>query len=131
MNDVAVDITTLLHTNGLGVLGTDLFASEWGDGIDAQTLILGSGGSPTGLKDQYAQLFFQVLVRGANGGNITDTYTIIKSIHDFLIAQDSGTIINSVSYLGFEVLSEIGALGRDENNRFMYSANYYTYRNAT
>lgn len=128
-NSVAQDIVTLLSDNALGTIGTDLFGMQWGDGIDAQTLVIETGGVDTENKEQYEQPTFQILVRGAKLGAINTLYATIKSIHEFLIEQPELVTINTTDYLGFEPVSGINPLGRDDNNRFVYSSNYFTYRN--
>lgn len=129
VNSVAQDVAQLLNDNALGILATDLFAFQFADGIDAQTLVMETDAIPTEDKDQYEQPMFQVLVRGARQGPPATSYAIAKAAHEFLIAQPELVTINSTDYLGFEPLAGIAPLGRDENNRFVYSMNYYTFRN--
>lgn len=129
VNSVAQDVATLLEDNALGTIGTDLFGMQWGDDIDSQTLVIETGAIDTENKEQYEQPTFQILVRGVRQGAINTLYATIKAIHEFLIEQSELVTINSTDYLGFEPVSGVIALGRDDNNRFVYSSNYYTYRN--
>ena len=129
VNSVAQDVATLLEGNALGTIGTDLFGMQWGDGVDAQTLVIETGAIDTENKEQYEQPTFQILVRGSRQAAINTLYATIKAIHEFLIEQPELTTINTTDYLGFEPVSGIAALGRDDLNRFVYSSNYYTFRN--
>ncbi len=128
MNAVSFDIATLLNANALGVFGTDLFAMAWDEEVDAQTLVMDQMGNSSALKEVYENPNFQILVRGEKGADINISYGIIRATHEFLIEQPS-TIINGEDYLEFEPLGTIGPLGRDENDRPVWSMNYYTFRN--
>lgn len=126
-NALSIDVMALLAANALGTVGTNLFAMEWGDKVDAQTLILDTGGIPSDLKDSYEQPTFQILVRGNRNADANIAYQSIRAVHDFLIAQPS-----TINLLQFEPNSGPPTLlGRDENDRMTYSCNYYTYRNPT
>ena len=129
-NSVAKDIATLLAANGFGTLGTNIFGMEWGpDSTDAQILIIDVIGVDTQDKDQYEHPSFQILKRGERAGSASDVYDDIKAIHNFLIQQAESVTINATDYLGFEPLGSIGGLGRDDNDRYVYSMNYTTFRN--
>lgn len=128
-NSVAKDIATLLVANGLGVLGTSLFAEEFGpDTIDVQTVVISTGGINPEDKQAHEHLTFQVLCRGARNASSSSVYTMEKNIYDLLVALPEQNTINSTNYLGFEPVSNIASLGRDENDRFVYTMNYSTYR---
>ncbi len=126
---VSIDITTLLAANALGTYGTDLFAMEWNDELDAQTLILDQAGIDSPLKESHEQPFFQVLVRGEKGDDMNTAYQAIRAIHEFLI-QAPTQLIGLCEYTGFDPLSTIINLGRDDNNRAIFSMNYYTFRSS-
>ena len=130
LNSVAKDVATLLNGNLGLTLGTNLFGMEWGpDSTDVQYLVLDTTGVDTVDKTQYEQPNFQILVRGNRDGSASDVYDNIRVVHEFLITQAELITIGTTDYLGFEPLSSIGGLGRDENERYVYSANYTTYRN--
>lgn len=130
-NSVAKDVAILLDANLFGVLGTNLFAMAWGDdSTDAQTIVLDTGGIDTANKDQYEQPTFQILSRGAKQGSGSDVYDTLRSIHVFLMQQPSLITISGTDYLGFWPVSAIAGLGRDDNGRFIYSMNYFTFRNS-
>jgi len=124
INAVSVDVMTLLAANALGTVGDDLFAMEWGD-TDEQTLILDTGGVASPLKEQFEQPTFQVLTRGKKKADANTSYQASRAIYEFLIAQ--GT---ACGLMGFEPTGGPPELiGRDENDRMIYSCNYYTFRN--
>lgn len=125
MNAVSVDVMALLAANALGTIGTNLFAMEWGEGVDEQTLILDTGGVPSPLKEAYEQPTFQVLARGKRKADANTSYQASRAIYEFLIAQPT-----ALDLMGFEpVGGPPELLGRDENDRMIYSCNYYTFRN--
>lgn len=128
MNAVSVDIMQLLTDNSLGTVGVDLFAMGWGEGVDAQTLVMDQSGRDSALKEVYENPLFQILVRGDKNGDLNTAYGTIRSIHEFLIAQPT-TQINGEDYLGFEPIGSIAPLGRDDNDRPVWSMNYFTFRN--
>lgn len=138
MNSVSIDIMNLLQTNGFGTIGTSLFAMAWGDGVDSQTLVMDSEGFNTTLKTDlddnglplagYEQPVFTVLVRGNKGEDMNTAYQTIRGIHEFLIVQPTQTI-GTTEYLQYEPLSTILTLGRDDNDRAVFSIRYYTFRN--
>lgn len=130
MNSVSEDIATLLAANALGVIGTTLFFLAWNDRVEAQTLILDAGGFDTEDKENSEQPIFQVLVRGEPGEDMKTAYTTIRAVHEFLIAQATQDIGVGNEYQQFTPISTIMGLGRDENDRAVYSMNYYTFRAA-
>ena len=129
MKAVSVDIMTLLANNSLGTIGTNLFAMAWGEGVDEQVLVLDAPGVNSPLKKVYEQPSFQILVRGEKNGDMNDAYQKMRDIHEFLIAQPSQDI-DDTGYLQYEPLSSIAGLGRDDNDRGIFSMNYYTFRNS-
>jgi len=130
-NPTYFDVMTLLGDNGFGDIGTDLFGGEWG-APDSQVLVLEGPGSPSDHKDIYEQPSVQILVRGPKTGTDRrdiDVYARAKAISDFMLSQLECTEINGVKYLGFEEGSNIAPLGKDINERFVYSMNFFTWRN--
>ena len=125
LNAISVDVMTLLAANGFGTKGDDLMAMEWSDKRDGQTLILDTGGIASALKEQYEQPTFQVLTRGGKKDDANTSYQSSRAIYEFLIAQDT-----ACGLMGFEPTGGPPELiGRDENDRMVYSCNYYTFRN--
>lgn len=132
MNPTYYDTATLLN-DGLAslTLGSNLFGGEWSAGIDKQALCLEGVGTPSPLAESYEQSSVQILVRGGAREADYITYRQAKEISEFLLSQTSCVTINGTVYKGFEQGSNIAALGKDQNERFLYSMNFFTYRNAT
>jgi len=128
-NAVSYDIATHLAANAFGTVGTDLFGMAWGKGVDAQTLVMDSAGFESDQKLEYEKPGFQILVRGERNESAKTVYDSARAIYIFLINVADLVTINAVDYLGFEPQSNIAPLGYDENERFIYSMNFYTYRN--
>ena len=124
LDAISVRVMTLLADNALGTVGTDLFAMEWGD-EDEQTLILDTGGLPSALKEQYEQPTFQVLTRGAKKADANTSYQASRSVYELLIAQPTAGGLMEFEPTG----GPPELIGRDENDRMIYSCNYYTFRN--
>jgi len=129
-NAVSQDIADLLAANGFGTKGTDIFFGEWGkDSTDIQTLIIDTSGPDTVDKDQYEQPAFQVLQRGGRQKSVTAVFSKARAIDVFLKEQPPLLTINSTDYLGFDPVSTPTGIGRDENDRYVYTMNYVTFRN--
>lgn len=128
-NAVSFDIMQLLAANGFGTQGTDLFALEWGAGIDKQILIMDSEGLESEQKLANEHPGFQVLTRGGKKESQGVAYASARAVHIFLINRPDLLTINGVDYLGFEPVSNLIPLGRDDNQRYTFSVNYLTYRN--
>ena len=129
MNPVYYDVAFYLDANGFGTLGTDLFGGEWGQ-VDKQILVLGGAGTPSELKSLYEMPDIQILVRGNKSESDRHVYAIAKGVSDLLLSALDNVDINGTCYTGFEPSSNIAPLGKDENERFIYSMNFTTYRNA-
>ena len=127
MNAVCFDIMNLLAANGLGTIGTDLFAFAWAEGVDRQTLIIDNAGIDTTLKESHENPVFQLLVRGERGEDMNTTYAVIRDTHEFLIAQPT-QVLDGNEYYQYEPISTLLTLGRDNNDRAVYSMNYKTFR---
>ena len=130
MNAFYYDVATLLD-DGLAALtlGANLFGGEWDAGKQSQTLCIEGIGTPSDLKDMYEQPNVQILVRGEKLQPDYQVYNQAKEISDFLLSQSECVTINTTDYKGFEEGSTIAPLGKDENERFVYSMNFYSWRN--
>jgi len=129
---VTEDIRFLLDANALGVSGTDLFSYEWGSSIDGkeidkQVLVVDSDSITSDLKETYEQPTFIIYTRGNPGESAKVVHDKARPIFDFLRAQPTQAI-NGVDYLEFEPIGGLLPLGRDDNKRFVYSMNFYTFR---
>ena len=133
LNSVSEDIRTLLNTNAKGVEGTDLFSFQWGSGnkgaeVDKQIMVRDTDPIPALIKDEYENPTFQILVRGGTNEGVKSVYDRARDIYEFMIQQLRQTI-NGVEYVEFApVVSGILHLGKDDNNRHVYSMNFFTYR---
>lgn len=125
------DVAQHLSANGFGVLGDDLWAGEWGEDIDKQTLVMNGVGTVADPKELYENPGIQILVRGAKNEPDHEVYSVAKSISDFLLALLDGVDIQGTCYTGFEESTNIANLGKDDNERFVYSMNFTTFRNRT
>ncbi len=135
-NSVIFDIVQLLDGQFGLTAAQNFFAGEWGmaatgEEIDSQVCVYETGGFDSPLRLLYEQPTFQIIVRGKRGENNQTPYNLLRQIHEYLIGLEEPVDINGACYLGFEPQGAIVQLGRDENDRFMYSINYYSYRNAT
>ena len=132
MNSAAFDIMQFLNDAGYGSAGTDLFSFEWGQDqngeVDRQTLVLDQDAITSDLKEHYEQPVFQILVRGNKRDSGKIVYDRARLIFEFMIAQGTPTI-NGTEYLEFEPISSVSLIGRDDNDRFVATMNFYTYRN--
>ena len=129
MNPVYYDVAFHLQSNGFGTLGDDLFGGEWGDS-DKQILVIDGAGIPSPLKDSYEQPSVQILVRGNKLEPDYQVYRAAKLIYDFMVSLPETVELNGTCYKGMEIGSNLAPLGKDENQRFIYSMNFTTWRNA-
>ena len=123
-------IAFFLSDNGFGTLGTDIFGGEWGQ-VDKQILVLNGVGAGADPKELFENPGLQIIVRGNKREADHLVYTAAKAVSDFLLALPDAVEISGVCYTGFEESSNIANLGKDENERFLYSMNFTTFRNRT
>lgn len=127
----SVHVAQYLGENAVGSLGDDLFAGEWGRS-DSQILVLdGVGGPAADPKELYEHVGIQILCRGAKRDTHAAVYAKAKEVSDFLLLSPESIEIDTVCYLGFEPSSNVVNLGKDKEERFIFSANFLTYRNRT
>ena len=132
MKAVCEDIRFLLDQNSFGVSGTDLFSFEWGsnvegDEIDSQILILDADDIETPLKELYENPTFTILVRGSKVESGKTVHDRARAVYEFMIQRPSETI-DGTDYLQFEPITGLVPIGRDENDRHVYTMTFYTYR---
>lgn len=127
MNASWYDLAIWLNANSTLTLGTNLFGGEWGK-PDSQVLVLEGIGTPSDLKDVYEQIGVQVMVRGERGVTSNESYKLIKEVSDLMLTSGESIIMNGCEYKGFEQESNIASLGMDENQRHIWTANFYSYR---
>lgn len=128
MNAVSFDIMTLLDSNGDGTIGTDLSAMAWLEKVDEQVIVIDTGSIDRDLALQSEQPTFQILARGEKGADLKVTHDKLRAIHEFLLPLGT-TEINGEDYLSFFPVGAPTGIGRDENDRAVFTANYSTFRN--
>ena len=87
-------------------------------------------GVPADLKNLYEQPSVQILVRGDKSEYDAVVWRRANTINKFLLSQPESVSVNGTCYNGFEQGSSLAPLGKDDNERFIYSMNFTTYRNA-
>lgn len=133
MNPIYVDAAFKLQSDfqfddsSTLVLGDNLAGGEWIDS-DEQVLLLDGIGTPSDLKDLYEQINLQVLVRGNPREQDRKVYSRAYQVMRFFLNLPETVEMNGCFYKGFEQESGILALGKDDNERFIYSFNLSTFR---
>lgn len=129
-NLVSEDVGIFLQQNGKISLGVDTFINEFNMKVDAQLVISDTGAFDSDLYQSYEKPTFQLLYRGKKKEGSKIAYTKIRTIYDFLVSKIDVPIGNQL-YDVFVPMGGIVPLGRDEEDRFLYSANFYTMRDTT
>jgi hypothetical protein len=127
MNAPHYDIAVNINLGTFLTLGTDLFCGEWGT-PDAQVLVLDGPAPPSDLPFTYESISIQVLVRGQKSQAARLVYETAKMVYDYLIGLPDNFEANGCGYSSFEPSSNIAPLGKDENDRHIYSMNFSAYR---
>lgn len=128
MNPTSEDIKDLLEdSSGVAglVFGTNLFVGTMPTTPDSCVGLYDTGGPPP--DEMISGLFyptFQVRVRGAVGGYKT-AYELAQSIRDNL-HQRTGEAINGVTYVHIFATTDVLYIGKDENDRPLFSVNFRT-----
>jgi hypothetical protein len=122
MNSPAKDIADKLQALVIGTFGTNIFVSEEPKNPNDCVTIYDTGGSgDAAFADiELYQPTIQVRVRNKT---YPLAYAKQEQIRDALIIPITFTI-NSAVYLGIWLQSDIISLGRDDNNRYILTANY-------
>lgn len=122
------DLALFLAANGFGAMGEDIFAGEWGS-TDRQFMLMNGVGVPSDLKDVFENPGVQIFARGEKRAADHVVYAAAKAVSDFILSLADSIEIQGVCYTGFEPTTNIAGLGKDENERFIYSMNFTTFRN--
>ena len=125
---IAQDIANFLSTNDFGTLGTDIFMFVWGKDQEEQLLILETPGFEAELQESLERLSFQILYRGKKSKSALESYEKIRAVYEFLNIQ-LNVIIDGTCYPQFNPLAPPAGIGQDDEDRFIFSMNYSTYRN--
>lgn len=128
MNQPSFDIMTLLGANGFGTIGNDLAGAEWIEKTDKQVIVLDTGSIDRPLALQSEQPTFQILSRGKKNESMKIAHDTLRAIYEFLLPLGT-TTINGEDYLSFFPISAPTGIGRDKNDRAVFTANFSTFRN--
>lgn len=132
LNAASEDIRAMLHTGLFGVSGTDLFSLEWGTAlngkeVDKQILVVDTEDVDSSIKDEYEQPTFTIFVRGSTSESMKVVHDRARALYEFMIQQVRQTL-NGTEYVEFAPVTGLLSLGRDNNNRAVYSMNFFTFR---
>ncbi len=131
MASVAEDIRVLLNDNGKGTSATDLFSFQWGAlkgvEIDKQIMIRETDSVDALIKDEYEQPVFNILVRGDIGEKVKSVHDRARDIYEFLLVRTREEINNN-EYVQFAPMGGLVPMGKDANNRAVFSMTFYTFR---
>lgn len=121
-----------IEINGVALeMGVNLAGGEWLEGIDAQILLLEGVGVQASLPRYFEKPGLQMLARGEKRMADHHVYTMIKTVYDVLVAYkeaDGQDPDNCLANGFFIPSSTLSPLGKDENERFVYSVNFQTIR---
>lgn len=114
-----------LEDNSLGTRGSSIFIGTLPDTATVVSVLTPYGGrfvetNSSGIAIKIPQL--QVRVRGAVEDYTTPS-TQINAIYD-LLSLISNTTVNTVKFLRVKPTGTISAMGRDENKRHEFTANF-------
>lgn len=126
---LAKDMATLLQTQGVGTVGTDIFYGTMPDTDlhpDAAWAVIETGATFVNSKYKRDELTFQVLIRGPRQDYDTG-YTNAKTAFDALLGIANQTV-NGTDYLQFNTDSGIINLGNDARDRARFSINFRVVR---
>lgn len=125
------DLARILNGYGDLVLGTNLFGFELGFNgdaeIDKQLAILDTGTASVDSYPIYEHPTIQLFFRGERAQRGKDVFDWADPILKHILSLPE-TDQNGSGYAVFRPLNGLNPLGRDENGRFIYTANIYTFR---
>lgn len=132
LNAVSEDVRTLLDANAKGVQGMDLFSFQWGSAangkeINKQILVTDAPPIDFPIKDEGEQPVINIMVRGETKESVLSVYDRARDIYEFMIQRPTETI-NGLEYRQFAPIGGLINIGKDGNNRFVFSMNFFTYR---
>lgn len=119
----AHDIAVLLNDNGYG---TFPYSAGWGIAIgtepsrpDDVITLYDTGG---GVDQPDAELYDPTMQVRVRSRSYTDGYTKASDVRDFLILPTSREVGNFL-YTGFWIFTDVAMIGRDDNDRFVFTFN--------
>lgn len=125
----AADIADYINAQAVATLGTDLFKYELSQSKNKQAVIIDTGGFEVDLPETYENVTIQVLVRGGKGEKYTAVHQFAREIHELLISNDITSNGNGYGYFFPTGSSGPQSVGKDSEDRFMISCNYFSFRN--
>lgn len=128
MSSPAHDIALELQGQGFGTFGAD---SGWSIAVSQEpsepptAITLYDTDSPSEYEDLgFTQARFQVRVRGPS---YVDAYAKQQTIRGWLVTATNFDR-SDYRYMGIDLLGQINSIGRDDDNRYILTANYRLYR---
>ncbi len=123
-----LDLANYLAANGFGTMGDDIWAGEWGP-TNRQLMLMNGVGVPSDIKELFENPGIQIFARGDKRDADHVVYAAAKAVSDFILSLPDNIEIQGVCYTGFEPTTNIANIGKDSNERFIYSMNFSTFRN--
>jgi len=117
----SVGAKTLL-TAHVSVSGWQIEIGAMPDKPDKVIYIMDSGGRPPNPKWLLDFPSLQVVVRGSVGSYL-DTYNEAKAVKDILLGAPSQDLLSD-RWVSITMMGDLGFIGRDENERPMFSVNF-------
>ena len=126
MSALVTDIATILEGDGVGTLGTDIFASKEPDSPDNCITIYNTGGLPDDCIDLTSKdelCTFQIRVRN---NNYISAYTVMDAVRDSIEKSKYNVITDSNGSTYYSIWSTNLPLDlqRDTTNRSIVTQNY-------
>ena len=132
MNPAYYDVANYLASKGFGVVGGAIFGGEFGSSgdsdIDAQILVKDGISAPFTIKDQAEDLTVQILVRGEKRESQLTLHTRAMAIYNHFVSYYGLINMGGTCYTDFEP-ENFAYIGRDDQERPLYTMNFQTYRN--
>jgi len=134
LNAVSEDIRQLLDDNSvaLGLTSIPITSFQWkagndGNEVNNQVLVLDTDAIDALVKDEYENPVFNIRVRGDTQEGVKSVHDRARGIYEFML-QEVRKTINGSEYVEYAPLGGLLPEGKDESNRFIYSMNFFTYR---
>lgn len=119
-------VATILATAGVGTRGTDLFNGQMPQRPANCMAITLTGGYPPLIHTDVDRPTFQVKVRNTSyAAAESKAYAVYNALHNY------GGTSNSVIFLQIQAMQTPTAIGKDENDRFLFSINFECYQTNT
>lgn len=121
MTSPAKDMADYLVAQGFGTFGGNIFVSEEPTEPNESITVYDTGGSePVNVDIDMYEPTIQVRVRSIS---YAAGFALQQEIREELV-KPLFLVVNSYHYVGIWLQSDIISLGRDQNNRYILTANY-------